>query len=205
MMIPYYLLYWIAEGNMLAKVNLFGQKLSLESAALGIIMLVATLSIPIWNLVARKFNKRSAYISGMMFWIVVQILLILLKPCLMNLVLLFSFFAGFSVSPAYVMPESMFPVVIDWDELRTSTRHAGMYYGAINFMRKLSSALAIFITLHVLGWFGYQTLWVNRTQQPWEEIVPGTDHCHTELATGDALEMGHGLFGFLELLNDDAA
>lgn len=157
MMIPYYLLYWIAEGNMLAKVNLFGQKLSLESAALGIIMLVATLSIPIWNLVARKFNKRSAYISGMMFWIVVQILLILLKPGQMNLVLLFSFFAGFSVSTAHVMPESMFPDVIDWDELRTRTRHEGMYYGAINFMRKLSSALAIFITLQVLGWFGYQT------------------------------------------------
>ena len=142
---------------MLAKVNLFGQKLSLESAALGIIMLVATLSIPIWNLVARKFNKRSAYISGMMFWIVVQILLILLKPGQMNLVLLFSFFAGFSVSTAHVMPESMFPDVIDWDELRTRTRHEGMYYGAINFMRKLSSALAIFITLQVLGWFGYQT------------------------------------------------
>ena len=42
-------------------------------------------------------------------------------------------------------------------------------------------------------------------QQPREEIVPGTDHCHTELATGDALEMGHGLFGLLKLLNDDAA
>ena len=92
-----------------------------------------------------------------MFWIVVQILLILLKPGQMNLVLLFSFFACFSVSTAHVMPESMFPDVIDWDELRTRTRHEGMYYGAINFMRKLSSALAIFITLQVLGWFGYQT------------------------------------------------
>ncbi len=157
MMIPYYLLYWIAQGDMLAKANLFGQKLALESAVLGIIMLVATLSIPLWNLVARRFSKRSAYIGGMSFWIVVQTLIFLLQPGQFNLVLLFSFFAGFSVSTAHIMPEAIFPDVIDWDELRTRTRHEGMYYGAINFMRKLSSALAIFIALQVLGWFGYQT------------------------------------------------
>jgi len=156
MMIPYFLLYWIAKGNLLTKASLLGQQLSLESAALGIIMLVATLSIPLWNFISHKFNKRTAYISGMSFWILVQVLLILLQPGQLNFVLLFSFLAGFSVSTAHVMPESMFPDVIDWDELRTRTRHEGLYYGAINFMRKLSSALAIFITLQMLAWFGYQ-------------------------------------------------
>lgn len=156
MMIPYYLLYWTAQGDLLAKASLFGQQLPLESAALGIIMLVATLSIPIWNLLSHRFSKRSAYIGGMTFWIIVQTLLFLLQPGQFDLILLFSFFAGFSVSTAHIMPEAIFPDVIDWDELRTRTRHEGMYYGAINFMRKLSSALAIFIALQVLGWFGYQ-------------------------------------------------
>jgi len=157
LMLPYYLLYWIAQGNMLAKASIFGQKLSLESAALGIIMLVATLTIPIWNLVSRKFSKRTSYIAGMTFWIVVQTLIILVKPGQISLVLIFSFLAGLSVSTAHVMPEAIFPDVIDWDELRTRTRHEGMYYGAINFMRKLSSALAIFVSLQILGWFGYQS------------------------------------------------
>jgi GPH family glycoside/pentoside/hexuronide:cation symporter len=156
MMLPYYLLYWIARGDLLAKASIFGQKLALESASLGIILLVATLSIPIWNLVSRKFSKRASYISGMSFWIVVQILLILVQPGDFPLVLFFSFLAGFSVSTAHIMPEAIFPDVIDWDELRTQTRHEGMYYGAINFMRKLSSALAIFVSLQILGWFGYQ-------------------------------------------------
>jgi len=31
-----------------------------------------------------------------------------------------------------------------------------MYYGVKNFVRKLTGALAIFIGLQVLGWFGYQ-------------------------------------------------
>lgn len=156
MMLPYFLTYWIAQGNMLSKANLFGQKLSLESAVLGIIMLVATLSIPIWNLLSRKFSKRVSYLSGMGFWVVVQIAVILVKPGQFTLILIFGFLAGLSVSTAHIMPEAIFPDVIDWDELRTRKRHEGMYYGAINFMRKLSSALAIFISLQILGLFGYQ-------------------------------------------------
>lgn len=156
MMLPYFLLYWIAQGDLLAKASIFGLKLSLESAVLGIIMLVATLSIPIWNLLSRKFSKRVSYLAGMGFWVFVQIAIILVQPGQFSLVLFFGFLAGFSVSTAHIMPEAIFPDVIDWDELRTRTRHEGMYYGAINFMRKLSSALAIFLSLQILGWFGYQ-------------------------------------------------
>jgi len=46
--------------------------------------------------------------------------------------------------------------VIKWDELKTSQRHEGMYYGSKNFIRKLTGAFAIFFALQVLGWFGYQ-------------------------------------------------
>jgi GPH family glycoside/pentoside/hexuronide:cation symporter len=47
--------------------------------------------------------------------------------------------------------------VIEWDELRTRRRQEGIYYGVKNFVRKLTGALAIFIGLQVLGWFGYQS------------------------------------------------
>jgi len=47
--------------------------------------------------------------------------------------------------------------VIEWDELRTGRRQEGIYYGVMNFVRKTTGALAIFIALQVLGWFGYQT------------------------------------------------
>ena len=55
------------------------------------------------------------------------------------------------------MPEAIFPDVIDWDEFVNHNRREGIYYGAINFMRKMSSAIAIFLVLQILGWFGYQT------------------------------------------------
>ncbi|TLN03249.1 MFS transporter, partial [bacterium] len=157
LMLPYFLLYWVARGDMLAKVNLFGIKLSLESAVLGIMLLTATMALPFWNWLAHKMSKRAAYIIGMGFWILVEICVLFIQPHQINLMLIFAFLAGLSVSTAHVMPEAIFPDVIDWDELRTNTRREGMYYGAINFIRKLSSALATFLALQVLGWVGYLT------------------------------------------------
>lgn len=156
LMLPYYLLYWVAGGNLLEQVSVFGAKLSIESVVLGVLLLTATLALPLWNWVARKFSKRAAYIVGMSFWILVQVSILAIRPGQVGLIVLFAFLAGLSVSTAHVMPEAIFPDVIDWDELRTNERHEGMYYGAINFIRKVSSAVAVFIALQILGWFGYQ-------------------------------------------------
>jgi GPH family glycoside/pentoside/hexuronide:cation symporter len=163
LMIPFYLLYWVGKGDLLLKVNILGIKLSLESAVLGILLLTATIAIPLWNWMAQKWSKRTAYIIGMTFWIVVQAFLLFIKQGDITLILVFSFLAGLSVSTAHVMPEALFPDVIDWDELRTDTRREGMYYGAVNFIRKLASAIAIFIALQTLGWFGYKAPPANAT------------------------------------------
>jgi GPH family glycoside/pentoside/hexuronide:cation symporter len=67
-----------------------------------------------------------------------------------------SVLVGISVSAAHVLPDAIFPDVIDWDELFTGTRHEGIYYGTKNFLRKLTGAFSIFLALQVLGWLGYK-------------------------------------------------
>ena len=64
--------------------------------------------------------------------------------------------SGLGASTAHVLPDAIFPDVIEWDELRTRERHEGVYYGIKNFSRKLAGAVSIFVVLQVLGWFGYQ-------------------------------------------------
>lgn len=157
LMLPFYLIYWVAGGDLLAKADLFGVKLSLESAVLGLLLITAVLALPLWTWLARRFSKRSAYIGGMLFWAGVQIVLITAQPGQVNFVLGLAVLAGLSVSTAHVLPEAIFPDVIEWDELRTRQRREGLYYGVKNFIRKLTGALAIFAALQVLGWFGYQT------------------------------------------------
>lgn len=156
LMLPYFLLYWVAQGDLLAKTKLLGINLSIDSAFLGILFVTAIAALPLWFFLAKKHSKRSTYIGGMFFWIVVQCFVMAIQPHQMPMVLIFAFVAGLSVSVAHVMPEAIFPDVIDWDELRTHSRREGIYYGAINFLRKLSSAFAVFLALQVLGWFGYQ-------------------------------------------------
>ncbi len=173
LMLPFFLVYWVAGGDLLAQANLFGVKLALESAVLGLMLITALLALPLWTWLARRFNKRAAYIAGMAFWAVVQLAIILIQPGQTSLVLALAVFAGIGVSTAHVLPEAIFPDVIEWDELRTGERHEGVYYGAKNFMRKLTGALAIFLALQVLGWFGYQAPGEGVTQfvQPASALI----------------------------------
>ena len=155
--LPFYLLYWIARGNMLTSVGVLGLDLPLESAVFAILLITATVVLPFWLWLSHRLGKHTAYIIGMVFWAVVQIGIFLVRPGQITLVMGMAFLAGLSVSAAHILPDAMFPDVIEWDELRTGRRQEGIYYGVKNFVRKLTGALATFIALQVLGWFGYQT------------------------------------------------
>ena len=156
LILPFYLLYWVAQGNMLMTVSVLGVPLSLESAFLGLLMATSIVFIPFWSWLAHRSNKRVAYISGLLFWIIVEILLFAVQPGEVSLALLLGMLAGIGISSAYVLPDSIFADVIEWDELRTRRRQEGVYYGARAFIRKLTGALTIFIALQLLGWAGYQ-------------------------------------------------
>ncbi len=157
LMLPFYLTYWMASGNLVASVPLFGDKIALESVVLGLLLITAVVAVPFWTWLSIRLDKRSAYILGMGFWVAVQLLIFSLQPGQVDRIILLAFLAGISVSTAHVLPDAIFPDVIEWDELRTGQRHEGIYYGVKNFVRKLTGALATFLALQTLGWFGYQT------------------------------------------------
>jgi GPH family glycoside/pentoside/hexuronide:cation symporter len=156
LMLPFFLIYWVAGGDLLATASVFGQSITLESVVLGLLLITAVVALPLWTWLSRRYSKRIAYILGMSFWAVVQLLIILVQPAQISFILVLAVLAGLSVSTAHVLPDAIFPDVIEWDELRTRWRHEGVYYGAKNFIRKLTGAFSIFLALQVLGWFGYQ-------------------------------------------------
>ena len=153
LVLPFFITYWIASGNLLAKA--FG--LSLESAVFACLLVTSVVVLPFWVWLAKKLNKNTAYMIGMGFWAVVQLIIFTIQPGQITYILVLSVLAGISVSTAHILPDALFPDVIEWDELRTGRRQEGIYYGVKNFIRKLTGALAIFIALQVLGWFGYQS------------------------------------------------
>jgi GPH family glycoside/pentoside/hexuronide:cation symporter len=152
---PYFLLYWVAQGNQLATIQLFALELPYETAFFGSLMSVCLLLIPFWRWLAEWRNKREAYMLGMAFWVVVQLLIFTIQPGDTTSLLIFAGLAGIGVSAAYTLPDSLFADVIEWDELRTRRRQEGIFYGIRTLIRKLTGALIIFVTLQVLGRSGY--------------------------------------------------
>lgn len=153
---PYFLLYWVAQGDLLAKINVLGIDLAYESAFFGILMSVCILFIPFWLWLAKRRNKREAYMIGMIFWVAVALMIYTIQPGETTYLLFLAALAGIGVSAAYVLPDSIFADVIEWDELRTRRRQEGIFYGIRTLIRKLTGALVIFVTLQLLGWSGYQ-------------------------------------------------
>ncbi|MBN2044213.1 MAG: MFS transporter [Anaerolineales bacterium] len=165
---PFYLLYWIAEGDMLVKAHLFGVDLALESAFFGALMLVTMISVPFWMWLSKRRNKQHAYTAGMLVLASVLLAIFFVQPGQIDLLLVLGALAGFGVASAYVLPDAMFPDIIEWDELRARQRQEGIYYGARAFLRKLATALVIFFVLQLLGLSGYQNPPIDSTfyQQP---------------------------------------
>jgi glycoside/pentoside/hexuronide:cation symporter, GPH family len=152
---PYFLLYWVAQGDLIARIRIFGIDLAYESAFFGILMSVCILFIPFWLWLAKKRDKREAYILGMIFWVIVQLMIFTIQINQTSYLLITAALAGIGVSAAYTLPDAMFADVIEWDELRTGRRQEGIYYGVRAFIRKMTGALVVFITLQALGWSGY--------------------------------------------------
>jgi GPH family glycoside/pentoside/hexuronide:cation symporter len=155
--LPYFLTYWIAEGNLTAEINLFGAAIAQDSVILGLLFLTAIAALPFWNWVSQKTSKRLAYMYGMGFWMVVQLLLIIVRPGQTILIITLTVLAGIGISTAHVLPDAIFPDVIEWERLRSKKSTEGVYYGTKNFTRKVTSAFTIFLVLQALNFAGYQS------------------------------------------------
>jgi len=163
-----FLFTWVSF-DILTTILLFFIKYALERESysdliMGIIFITAICALPLWNYVSRRWNKRIAYIIGISFWAVVQLVLVTLKPATPLALLLFlCVLAGIGVGAAHVLPWSIIPDAIEWGELKTGERHEGMFYSLITLSQKVASSFAIPLALLVLSATHYVS---NSSVQP---------------------------------------
>jgi GPH family glycoside/pentoside/hexuronide:cation symporter len=122
----------------------------------GSVFIAALLTLPFWERASRRWDKRVAYIAGMVFLSAVMITLIVISPSWgLPVVYSLAALAGVGVGAVHVLPWSMIPDAIEWDELETGQRHEGMFYSLVTLFRKVSSSIALPLILLVLEWSGY--------------------------------------------------
>jgi glycoside/pentoside/hexuronide:cation symporter, GPH family len=146
-----YLITWVSF-DILQTVLLFFIQFVMNRGAdsdliMATIFIVAIIALPFWEWTSRKLNKRKAYAIGIAFWAVVQVVLINLNSSSpFSLILFLCGLAGIGVGAAHVLPWSIIPDAIEWDEYQTGERHEGMFYSLITLMQKIASSIAIPLT-----------------------------------------------------------
>ena len=73
----------------------------------------------------------------------------------MPIIFTLAILAGIGVGAVHVLPWSMIPDAVEWDELATGKRHEGMFYSLVTLFRKVSSSISLPLILLVLDWSGY--------------------------------------------------
>ncbi|MDR0513474.1 MAG: MFS transporter [Treponema sp.] len=128
----------------------------ITTIAMILLLVTAMLFIPISVLVSRRIGKRRTY---QICFIVISSACALIYFLGHQTPIEFFFgimvFAGIGVGFSYVAPFAMVPDVIEFEAAKTGERKEGAYYGVWTFVSKLGTALALFVTGHVLEWGGY--------------------------------------------------
>lgn len=124
--------------------------------ALGSMLLAVIASLPLWLAAARRFDKRTLFAAGAVFWIGVQAGIACLGPAHPRWVAFALLgLAGIGYAVVDLMPWSMLGDVIDEDELETGERRDGLFSGGFTFVRKLGGASGVAAAGFVLEAAGF--------------------------------------------------
>jgi len=128
----------------------------ITTIVLVLLLVTAMLFIPVSVLVSKKIGKKTTY----------QICFVIIASACGTIFFLghrmpveFFYFvmiyAGIGVGFSYVAPFAMVPDVIEYEAAKTGVRNEGAYYGMWTFISKLGTALALFVSGHILTLGGY--------------------------------------------------
>jgi GPH family glycoside/pentoside/hexuronide:cation symporter len=117
----------------------------------------AILFIPLVVWLSRRLDKRRAFILGTATWIVVLVGIYSLGPNQVTPAYVLAALGGMGIATAYVVPWSMVPDIIEYDQVSTGQRREGSYYAFASFFQKLATGLAIWAMGQTLALTGYIT------------------------------------------------
>ena len=122
----------------------------------GTLLVVQVIALPLFVWLSGKLGKQKAFLIGASMWAILMLVSLAIAPNLpVALIYIFAGLVGVGTGGVVVTMYAIFPDIPDVDELRTKQRREGIYSAMVTFMRKLSSALALFLVSQAIGWSGY--------------------------------------------------
>ncbi|MBI4926582.1 MAG: MFS transporter, partial [Anaerolineae bacterium] len=122
----------------------------------GTLLVVQVVALPVFVVMSKRIGKMRAYIVGAAIWLVMMLISLLITPASPAFAIyVFAGLVGVGTGGIVVMMYAIFPDIPDVDELASGQRREGIYSAMVTFVRKLSSALAIFVVSQAIGAAGY--------------------------------------------------
>ena len=122
----------------------------------GTLLVVQVIALPLFVWLSGKLGKQKAFLIGASMWAILMLVSLAIAPNLpVALIYIFAGLVGVGTGGVVVTMYAIFPDIPDVDELRTKQQREGIYSAMVTFMRKLSSALALFLVSQAIGWSGY--------------------------------------------------
>jgi oligogalacturonide transporter len=132
----------------------------------GALLVSQVISLPFYVALSKRRDKKTGYIVGALIWMSVMLFSFLITPDAPSFVVYaFAIIVGLGTGGIVVMVYAIFPDIPDVDELKSGQRREGIYSALVTFMRKLSSAVAIFMVSNAISLAGYVP--------PLEKVVNG--------------------------------
>jgi len=154
-----YLLSWVGlmfiQNNLLLYIRYWGGDEEQFSLYVFLLQITAFICLGMWAYLSERIGKKNVYMTGISIWSLALIGLFLIPQGQTTPYIVVSVFAGMGVSVAYLIPWSMLPDVIEYDELETGERHEGVYYGLFVFLQKLGLSLGLAMSGFALEAAGY--------------------------------------------------
>lgn len=117
----------------------------------------AILFIPVIVRISQRLDKRRAFMLGSLTWVAILLGISILRADQVGLAYLLAALAGFGIATAYVVPWSMVPDVVEYDQVRSGQRREGSYYAFASFFQKLATGAALWGMGQALAFTGYIT------------------------------------------------
>ncbi len=139
----YYLIYWA------------GMSEDETSIVQGVILAVALLFLPAVDWLAKRIEKKNAYIVTTVTWMLVMLTLLPVPQGAKVPIYIIAALAGLGVASAHVLPSAISPDVMEVDELMSGRRQEGAYTGISVFIDKLARLVVLALLPIVLRWAQY--------------------------------------------------
>jgi oligogalacturonide transporter len=141
--VAYFVKYYLLRSGEVSYVN-------------GALLVAQVVALPFYVALSKRTGKARSYMVGLAIWAAAMLFSFLLAPGLASFwVYVFAAVVGLGTGGVVVMIYAIFPDIPDVDELASGERREAIYSALVTFIRKFSSALAIFAVSNVIGWAGY--------------------------------------------------